>query len=87
MTSLMQSPQAPRRNSRMILDCRELNFSATTTGSLADSVLAWVTSFPEPSSMHVVLPSSVPNARRLQCTLQGMGCGVTRVSFLPSARL
>lgn len=70
--------------SKLVIDCRAINFSAT--GSTAESVLAWVTSFPQPQAMHVVLPSSAPEVRRLQCTLQGMGCVVSRVTKTPTPR-
>ncbi len=70
----------------LTLDCRALNFSALS-GNTGDSVLAWVMSFPQPSGMHVVLPSSLPQVRRIQCTLQGLGCTVSRVTKCLSNRL
>jgi len=80
MTSLLHSETAPLTfsASKLVIDCRAIHFSAT--GSTAASVLAWVTTFPEPQSMHIVLPSSAPDVRRLQCTLLGMGCAVSRVT-------
>lgn len=67
------------RKQKMILDCRELDFE-TSGASVADSVVAWVMNFPQPQAMNVYLPSSVPAVRRLQCTLQGLGCSVFRVT-------
>ena len=86
MTSLTHTSETPRTfpASQLVIDCRAINFSAT--GSTADSVLAWVQSFPQPQAMRVVLPSSAPEVRRLQCTLQGMGYSVTRVTKTPSVR-
>lgn len=60
---------------RMVVDCRDVDF-----GAGADNVLSWVMSFPSPASMHVVLPSSAPEIRRLQCTLQSLGCAVSRTT-------
>lgn len=65
---------------RMIVDCRGMDFSS------ADSMIAWVMNFPSPASMHVVLPSSAPQMRRLQCTLQGLGCVVSRVTNFSPVR-
>ncbi len=76
MTSLKQIPQAPRVPSqrKVVVDCRDLRLEA-------DSLLSWVLSFPQPkTAMHVFLPSSLPQVRRLQCTLQSMGCVVSRVT-------
>ncbi len=67
--------ESPLSGRKLVVDCRELRRDGTN-----DEVLAWVMSFPHPSDMHVVLPSaSLPGLRRLQCTLQGMGCAVSRV--------
>lgn len=62
-------------NRRMVVDCRDVDFGMGT-----DSVLNWVMSFPSPAAMHIVLPSSLPEVRRLQCTLQSLGCAVSRVT-------
>ena len=71
---------------KLVIDCRSMDFAGPSEQT-ADSVLAWVMSFPAPKEMHVLLPSSAPQVRRLQCTLQGMGCGVSRVTKYASARL
>lgn len=88
MTQLCSSFEAgrTRESRRLLVDCRELNFSLDGSGS-CDSILSWVMSSPDPGSLHVVLPSSVSSIRRLQCTLLGMGCRVSRVTKSFSARL
>lgn len=72
----------------MVLDCSEMDFRLPSSASgMADSVIAWVMSFPQRSGMHVYLPSSAPHVRRLQCTLQGLGCAVSRVTKCVPSRL
>lgn len=66
-------------SSKVVVDCRDLDF-ASPSENVADSVVAWVMNFPRPSAMHVYLPSSAPQVRKLQCTLQGLGCAVSRVT-------
>ena len=61
----------------MILDCRHSDFTAS---GFSDSILALVTGLPSPEAMHVYLPSSAPAVRRLQFTLQSLGCAVFRVT-------
>ena len=86
MTPVMEDTPAPRTfANRLVIDCRDINFRET--GNAAESVLAWVMNSPNPESMHVVLPSSAPDVRKLQCTLQGMGCVVSRVTKCVSIRL
>lgn len=89
MTTFSRTPQAIRtsRDKRMVIDCRSFDFSGTASVSTANSVLAWVMSFPQPNAMHVVLPSSIPQVRQLQCALQGLGCAVSRVTKCPLERL
>ncbi len=79
MTVTSTTPKAPITQ-KLVIDCRDI------AGMSAESVVAWMTTFPQPSKVHVVLPSSTPGVRRLQCTLQGMGCGVTRVTKCPVNR-
>lgn len=86
MTITSRIPQALHRKG-MILDCRDMDFDAPSSEGIADSVLAWVMSFPQRNAMHVYLPSSVPSVRRLQCTLQGLGCAVSRVTKCLPSRL
>ncbi len=74
MTVTGLSPRATMSH-KLLIDCRDLAADMT-----AESVVTWVMSFPVPSAMHVVLPSSAPEIRRLQCTLQGLGCAVSRVT-------
>ncbi len=73
MTVTSTTPKATITQ-KLVIDCRGI------AGMSADSVVAWMTVFPEPRNVHVVLASSTPGIRRLQCTLQSMGCGVTRVT-------
>ena len=73
MTVTSTTPKATITQ-KLVIDCRGID------GMSADSVVAWMTTFPQPRNVHVVLASSTPGIRRLQCILQGMGCGVTRVT-------
>ena len=73
MTVTSTTPKATITQ-KLVIDCRGI------AGMSADSVVAWMTVFPAPRNVHVVLASSTPGIRRLQCTLQSMGCGVTRVT-------
>ncbi len=86
MTMTSRIPQALDRK-KMILDCRDMNFDIPSSEGIADSVIAWVMSFPQRNAMHVYLPSSAPSVRRLQCTLQGLGCAVSRVTKCLPSRL
>lgn len=86
MTLPSRVPQALKPK-RMVLDCRDIDFSRSPASSIADSLIAWVTSFPQYAAMHVYLPSSLPEIRRLQCTLQGLGCAVSRVTKCLPPRL
>jgi hypothetical protein len=79
MTVTSVTPKAPITQ-KLVIDCRGI------AGMSAESVVAWMTTFPQPSKVHVVLPSSTPGVRKLQCTLQSMGCGVTRVTKCPANR-
>lgn len=96
MTLHTRTPKAPVSR-KMVIDCREMDYAR-----FSENVVTWVMAFPDPSSMHVILPSSAPavpgtsegrpyssdssQIRRLQCTLQGLGCGVTRVTKVPFIR-
>ena len=84
MTPVNRSPQA-RERKQLVLDCRDLDFQAAGE-RVVDSVLAWVMNFPEPQAMHVYLPSSAPEVRRLQFALLGLGCAVSRVTKCLPAR-
>ncbi len=77
MTPVQRSPQA--RDRKMVLDCRDLDFQGAGEGVI-QSVIALVTSCPQPYAMNVYLPSSAPEVRRLQFALQGLGCAVFRVT-------
>ena len=86
MTITSRVPSALGRR-QMILDCRDMDFDVPSSEGVADSVIAWVMSFPQRSAMHVYLPCSVPSVRRLQCTLQSLGCVVSRVTKCLPSRL
>mgnify|MGYP001567321945 CR=1 FL=1 len=98
MTLHTRTPKAPVTR-KMVIDCRDMD-----SARFSENVVTWVMTFPDPSSMHVILPSFAPASRgtsegrpsspldpsqmrRLQCTLQGLGCGVTRVTKVPLIRL
>lgn len=80
MTLHTRTPKAPVTR-KMVIDCREMD-----SARFSENVVTWVMTFPDPSSMHVILPYS-PEVRRIQCALQGLGCGVTRVTKVPLIRL
>jgi hypothetical protein len=61
---------------KTIVDCRALDHQPSAIASL----LQWVMNAPEPSDLHLYLPSSLPGIRKIQCTLMSLGCVVTRVS-------
>ncbi len=61
---------------KTIVDCRTIDQEPSTIASL----LQWVMNAPEPSHLHLYLPSSLPDIRKIQCTLMSLGCAVTRVS-------
>ena len=77
MTPVQRSSQA--RDRKLVLDCRDMDFQASGEGVI-QSVVALVTSFPQPHAMNVYLPSSAPEVRRLQFALLGLGCAVFRVT-------
>jgi hypothetical protein len=82
-TAYMQMTTPLLRQSSVVVDW---------TGSVPDSampeeqvLLDWVKQFPFKSNIHIMLPSSRLSGanRRLQATLQLLGCRVTRKEMVP----
>ncbi len=68
-------------NTQLVVDCAQL-FSITHAGAdqaPADALLRWVRTAPQAARIHVVLRNAlmVQEGRKLQSTLQALGCRVT----------
>lgn len=64
---------------RVVIDWADIALDSTGVGAALEMLLEWVRTSPEPSAIQVVLPPvrRSADARRLQGSLQSLGCTVT----------